>query len=562
MAIQCKYCGTELAKDDARFCNNCGMLVPSHPFSPQSLSALKSDSRFPFASSAREQPEDHKRVLHEQVAELTPARPTQEDHSEQSRLSGGHAVREEPVEIEKLATNGLSRKEEESQENLPEVVEKKLPETPKPVVREKAAPVAYRQMTPLVSPRQIPGVRRKTSGPMQLSPAMPAWPAPVTHISVKGPAVSKRESLSEQKENVPAPEIPNSKATPAREFHIGIWEDSEMRELTDDEWQSIENTPTRAVAAVSAPVEDAPTQEVSAPVEDAPTQEVSVPVEDAPTQEVVVPPAENRSPMQGRAVEQVQPSPFLSVPSSQTAAQEMLAQDWRVRSRAVAGPADPSLFPAQPNATPFGSSAGYQPAYMPGTMTGEKGSAGSAPLIRRRGRRWPVVVTVVVLLVILAAGGVGALLVLSQQSGTDPMAQPQVSFVDAQLGISLLYPNGWIKQVEAAKSTAHFYASNHVGQVDVIVATGSGDVKQALQQQGAKMGMSGTKTGTSLNFAGASWQQLQGTMQQSGASYNDTILATTHGDKLFMIVQQAPQSNYADWEKEFFVPMRASFKFA
>jgi hypothetical protein len=86
-------------------------------------------------------------------------------------------------------------------------------------------------------------------------------------------------------------------------------------------------------------------------------------------------------------------------------------------------------------------------------------------------------------------------------------------------------------------------------------------VKQALQQQATKMGMSTVKAGVTLTFAGASWQQLQGTVQQSGASYTDTLLATLHGGQLFMIVQQAPQNNYADWEKEFFVPLRSSFKF-
>ncbi len=38
MATLCTYCGTPLPKDDARFCTNCGMLVPSHPFSPKAAS--------------------------------------------------------------------------------------------------------------------------------------------------------------------------------------------------------------------------------------------------------------------------------------------------------------------------------------------------------------------------------------------------------------------------------------------------------------------------------------------------------------------------------------------
>lgn len=354
----------------------------------------------------------------------------------------------------------------------------------------------------------------------------------------------KKEGLAQQDETPPVPGISDSKAVPAREFHVGVWEAEEMRELTEEERQSIESMATRTMASVS--------------VEDAPTQAVVVPVEDAPTQEVAVP-AENQPPVQGPAVERVPSSPFLSVPPTQTAAQEMLAEDWRVRSRAMSGPANPSLLPVQPNGAPFVSSANYQPGNVAGIITGEKDRAASTPPARRSRRRWPIVV--LLLLVVLVAGGVGALMVLSQSSSGDLIIQPQASFTDTQLGVSLLYPNGWIKQVETAKSTANFYASNHIGEVDVIVATASGDVKQALQQQATKMGMSGIKAVASLNFAEASWQQLQGTMQQSGASYTDTILATTHEGKLFIIVQQAPQSNYTDWEKEFFQPLRNSFKF-
>jgi hypothetical protein len=82
-----------------------------------------------------------------------------------------------------------------------------------------------------------------------------------------------------------------------------------------------------------------------------------------------------------------------------------------------------------------------------------------------------------------------------------------------------------------------------------------------LQQQATKMGLSSIKTAAVLNFGGVSWQQLRGTLQVSGANYTDTLLATSQGGKLFLMVQQAPQNNYADWDKEFFVPLRASFKF-
>ncbi len=64
MATACTHCGKELPRDDARFCSNCGTLVPSHPFSAQSLAASKTSS-----PSSQPQQEREKPVLREQVAE-------------------------------------------------------------------------------------------------------------------------------------------------------------------------------------------------------------------------------------------------------------------------------------------------------------------------------------------------------------------------------------------------------------------------------------------------------------------------------------------------------------
>ena len=38
--MQCSFCGSPL-KEDARYCNQCGTLVASHPFSPKSSSAVR-----------------------------------------------------------------------------------------------------------------------------------------------------------------------------------------------------------------------------------------------------------------------------------------------------------------------------------------------------------------------------------------------------------------------------------------------------------------------------------------------------------------------------------------
>ena len=91
--------------------------------------------------------------------------------------------------------------------------------------------------------------------------------------------------------------------------------------------------------------------------------------------------------------------------------------------------------------------------------------------------------------------------------------------------------------------------------------TSTNDLTQALQQQAAQAAMAGGKVGTPLSFAGASWQQIQGTVQQSGANYTEVIFVTIHGNHLFKIAQLAPLSTYASEESLCFAPMRASFHF-
>src|ERR1019366_5390845 len=321
------------------------------------------------------------------------------------------------------------------------------------------------------------------------------------------------------------------------------WEDEEMRKLSNDEEQAIEDLPTRAVAVPSvedlaiedlaqqgaeAAVEDAPTQIVEESIEDVPTQAVDVHVDDLPTQLLTVP-AESRAAVQEPVLERTPVSPFLAAQPAQRAQmvmQEQAAEDWRTRLSDVSGSANSAFPAAQSNATPFVSSANYQPASMPiGMMPQGKESVVATAPARQSRKRWPIVV-VLLLLVVLVGGGVGAVLWLSQQSSADPLLQPQVSFSNPQLGIALSYPTGWIQQVEVAQSTARFYASNHVGEVDVIVTCSSGNIKQALQQQATKMGLSSIKATMALTFGGASWQQLRGTLQVSGANYTDMLLAT------------------------------------
>jgi hypothetical protein len=73
--------------------------------------------------------------------------------------------------------------------------------------------------------------------------------------------------------------------------------------------------------------------------------------------------------------------------------------------------------------------------------------------------------------------------------------------------------------------------------------------------------MSGAKSVVPLSFAGMSWQGMQGTVLQSGASYTCTIFATTHANHLVMLTQLAPQSVYHQEDSVVFSALRQSLRF-
>src|SRR2546427_7465437 len=64
-----------------------------------------------------------------------------------------------------------------------------------------------------------------------------------------------------------------------------------------------------------------------------------------------------------------------------------------------------------------------------------------------------------------------------------------------------------------------------------IVATGNQSINQYMSKTASSLGMTGPKTQSALSFASASWQQVQGNVQQNGAIYTDrksTRLNSSH----------------------------------
>jgi hypothetical protein len=183
------------------------------------------------------------------------------------------------------------------------------------------------------------------------------------------------------------------------------------------------------------------------------------------------------------------------------------------------------------------------------------------PQARRSRRRVPVLVSLI-LICLLVLGGVAAWILKFQPFSIPQVTQPQQQFQSAALGVSLSYPSGWSVQVDRENGTAHFSDSSRTAQFSVTVVPANGqDAGQYLLKRVTQLGLTGTKPGPQLSFAGSTWQQTQGAVQQAGANYTEVLLATTHGSHLVSIIQQAPQVIYADEEQAVFAGVRSSFQF-
>ncbi len=110
MAIQCSFCGSPL-KDDARYCNRCGTLIASHPFSPRS------------SSNARAASDKAGRTKFEQYAGQSP-----------NNSAARRVTQDEPPLWMSQLENGLRSKvpsgglESEPQEKAPEITKASMPE--------------------------------------------------------------------------------------------------------------------------------------------------------------------------------------------------------------------------------------------------------------------------------------------------------------------------------------------------------------------------------------------------------------------------------------------------
>jgi hypothetical protein len=201
----------------------------------------------------------------------------------------------------------------------------------------------------------------------------------------------------------------------------------------------------------------------------------------------------------------------------------------------------------------------------PSDVASVQGRVQSSPLPSSGGRggkrRSKLSVWIAILLVaLILVGLIGWLLFLQLVPNTNPWQR----FSDTKLSFSVRYPTDWQVQVDYKQSIVHFHDSTQTGKVDIAVSSGAtaSNIVQFLQQQASQLGMTNVTTGPSRSFAGTSWQQVQGKLSQEGVSYSVTMLATVHGNRLYLLTQSSPQSTYNDEEALIFSVMRAGLRFS
>ena len=482
MAIQCTHCGTVL-KENARFCNICGTLVPSHPLNPQSNVS---------PSPVAEQSNNSEGSMRDEATQRPPARPTRrtlpdEPPAWMNQLENG------------VRANVLSNSVRDRQQPLPQ---------------------------PAGSGSNVPQLDFPAQGP----------------------------------------ELQTS--SPARELRVKVWEQGQPGSKTEQDTRT-------QVNQKQPPVEDDE-------VEDLPTRPL---VAEAPR--MVKPKSPINTPAQkGQAalsdnVDQLDTVPMVTHRGvkphtmSRSGVDEQQRQTWqqqddphgRTTVRQKPSTTSPPTS-SHPHRTTGSFDQDYQVA--PSAISMHNLRQTPPPLVvvdstrqpEKRKSRKTMTIVLLVLLLLLVGGGIATWLVLYQPFTVAGVTQPQQTFSNAQIGVSLQYPRGWIARVEAQKSTVHLADSSQTARFSIVFTpTSGGDVNKYLQQEATQLTMTAVKPGAAQTFAGTSWQQLQGKVLVNGATYTETLFATMHQQKVCTIMQLAPQTTYAQEEQYTFSAIRSSFQF-
>jgi hypothetical protein len=292
------------------------------------------------------------------------------------------------------------------------------------------------------------------------------------------------------------------------------------------------------------PIEERPTQLMEFPSsteEEHSQEEEKTPVEERPTQIIAKKALEN-------SVEEAPTAPMLF--NEQDSSQGMMAP--RAESASILGR------PQRPSAAPSAFQEGTrQPGAIPSGVAAPASHTASPRQARKRVSRKLIAAVLIVL--VLIGGSIWT--IVAQPFSIPAITQPQVGFNNDALHVALFYPNGWLYTVNPDQTTVLFHDSSNTAQMSIATTNANEDnLATYLQSQADHVGIATPKTLSPESFAGATWQSVQGTVQQKGANYTCTIFATVQGNRLVTIIQQAPLSTYNEEDNLVFAHMRASLK--
>lgn len=219
-------------------------------------------------------------------------------------------------------------------------------------------------------------------------------------------------------------------------------------------------------------------------------------------------------------------------------------------------PPTPALYSVPPTPIPASVPVSSQPSV-------EVGPSSLSPLLSPRNARRgpaPLVLLGVVILALIIAGV--AWVTIAQPFNVPAVTRPLQDYRDTHVGVALSYPSDWT--ITHTASSVLFSDSSQTAQTTIAMLAASdapnGNIATYLQQQAAKLNMSGAKTITQVSFAGTTWQKIQGSVQKNGVNDTETLFATVHNNHLYVLTQSAPQTVYADEETLIFSKMRASLQ--
>lgn len=188
-------------------------------------------------------------------------------------------------------------------------------------------------------------------------------------------------------------------------------------------------------------------------------------------------------------------------------------------------------------------------------------SAVSAALAHQHKKRRSGRVLAIVIIMLLLVGA-SSWYVINYQPFTNPLSHPYQAYQSASFGFALDYPEKWVVTTDPARGVVHFADTSHTGQVDLSITPSSGQtLEQYLSAIVDQEGITGQSTAPRVSFAGATWEQLHGTVTQSGATYTIVVYTAQHNDRYYALAMMAPPTVYEQMEQDNFTHLRNSFLF-